>query len=127
MSKAAMEFENAVGLDAERIGYELPRRPKTEGGRGERKNRVVGAAGAVVVLGSGGVGVRSWDGCAVDRVRGGDMNERAEAAENCVEALRWLLDDMADAGEDCNPETSEEYGSVASARLALKMYDEAES
>jgi hypothetical protein len=34
-------------------------------------------------------------------------------------ALTWLLDDLADAGEACNPETGEDYDSVAFARAAL--------
>lgn len=36
-----------------------------------------------------------------------------------VAALTWLLDDMADAGEDCNPETGDVYDSVQLAREVL--------
>jgi hypothetical protein len=43
---------------------------------------------------------------------------RAAAAE-LLAALQWLVDDLTDAEEDRNPETGEEYDSVANARTAL--------
>ena len=39
-----------------------------------------------------------------------------------VGALRWLLDDLSDAGEDKNPETGETYDSVQYAVKALARY-----
>ena len=41
-----------------------------------------------------------------------------KAASRMLAALTWLLDDLADAGEDRNPETGEAYDSVAFARAA---------
>lgn len=38
-------------------------------------------------------------------------------------ALRWLLDDNADAGMDRNPATGEEYDSNKSARLVAEKYE----
>ncbi len=42
-----------------------------------------------------------------------------KAAPNLLSALRRLLDDLADAEEDRNPMTGEEYDSVAFARAAI--------
>jgi hypothetical protein len=39
-------------------------------------------------------------------------------------ALRWLLDDLADAGEDKNPVTGEEYDSYKAARLKAEEYEQ---
>ena len=42
-----------------------------------------------------------------------------KAAPQLLSALQWLVDDLTDAEEDRNPETGDEYDSVAHARAAL--------
>jgi hypothetical protein len=40
-------------------------------------------------------------------------------APELLAALQWLVDDLTDAEEDRNPETGDEYDSVANARAVL--------
>ncbi len=47
------------------------------------------------------------------------------AAPDLRAALTWLLDDIADAGEDRDPETGVEYDSVTFARAALARSQDA--
>jgi hypothetical protein len=47
-----------------------------------------------------------------------EAERERKAASRMLAALTWLLDDLADAGEDRNPETGEAYDSVAFARAA---------
>lgn len=42
-----------------------------------------------------------------------------EKIERLTRALEWLLDDLADSGEDRNPDTGEFYDSVENALKAL--------
>jgi len=42
-------------------------------------------------------------------------------------ALRWLLDDLADAGEDRHLETGKTYDSIANARRALGQHERLQS
>ena len=39
-----------------------------------------------------------------------------ENFDKLLKALKWLLDDLADVGEDCDPETGQEYDSYKYAR-----------
>jgi hypothetical protein len=47
------------------------------------------------------------------------MSNARHETQNLIAALTWLLDDLSDAGEDRNPETGDEYDSVANARAAI--------
>ncbi len=50
-----------------------------------------------------------------------------ESNKRLIEALTWLLDDLTDAGEHCNPETKVVYDSVAFARDALAAAKQAQA
>ena len=51
------------------------------------------------------------------------MDEKQVLIEKMYAALRWLVDDMSDAGEDVHPESGEVFDSVANAREALGEYE----
>jgi hypothetical protein len=48
-----------------------------------------------------------------------DEGKLRDAAADLISALQWLVDDLTDAEEDRNPETGDEYDSVANVRSVL--------